>query len=98
MNMVYKSELSTMVPKMEYQKFNKTVIRPLALILEEEIQEFVQDLGIGSSVCTCDFNMNSHRRDMREVVEFIAQGDYRIKERMYQALSNPVEKHLLPKA
>ncbi len=97
MNMVYKSELSTMVPKMEYDKFKKTVIRPLALILEDEIREFVQELGIGSAVCTCDFNMNSHRRDMRDVVEYIAKGDYRVKERMYHALANPVEKHLPPK-
>ncbi len=97
MNMVYKSELATMVPKMEYEKFGQTIIRPLALVLEEELREFVTELGIGSSVCTCDFNMNSHRRDMREVVEFIAQGDYRIKERMYQALSNPVAAHLVPK-
>jgi tRNA 2-thiocytidine biosynthesis protein TtcA len=94
MNMAYKSELSTMMPVLKYDKFPHTVIRPLALVKEREIVEFAEEKKISNLMCTCPYGTRSKRRDMKKVLEFIAEGGDYMRDNIYRAMSHPVPAYL----
>ncbi|MCK4543278.1 MAG: tRNA 2-thiocytidine biosynthesis protein TtcA [Spirochaetales bacterium] len=94
MNMAYKSELSTMLPVLQYDNYPHTVIRPLALVKEEEILKFADKMGIRSIVCDCGFDVKSKRKNVRKFLDDLADGEEFIKDNMYKAMSNPVSRYL----
>ncbi len=94
MNMTYRTEISTMTPKMQYDKYPQMVIRPLALVPEQEIIDYTKALGISSMVCTCNYDQKSHRRDMREALQSITGGDPRKKERIFHSMENIIPEYL----
>ena len=88
MNMAYKSELSTMLPVMKYDKYPHTVIRPLAQVKEREIIEFAKILGINNLVCTCPYGVNSKRRLMKEKLDILTEDAEYMKDNILRSLSN----------
>ncbi|MBI9099136.1 MAG: tRNA 2-thiocytidine biosynthesis protein TtcA, partial [Spirochaetaceae bacterium] len=94
MNMSYKGELSTMLPVLNYDNYNQTVIRPLALVKEKEIIAFADKKEIRNLTCTCPYGRKSKRKDMREVIDYMAQEDESIRDNLYRALSNPVPRYM----
>ena len=93
-NMMYKSELSTMLPVLRYDKYPITVIRPLALVKEKEIEAFVQKLGFDSITCSCPFGENSKRKKVRAAIEYIVGSSDFLKDNIYRAMGNPVLRYL----
>ncbi len=94
MNMGYKGELSTMLPLLKYDNYDQTVIRPLALVKEREIIDFAEARGIRNLTCTCPYGQKSKRKDMRAVINFMAEGDESIRDNLYRSLSNPIFRYL----
>jgi tRNA 2-thiocytidine biosynthesis protein TtcA len=94
MNMSYKGELSTMLPVLQYDNYPQTVIRPLALVKEQEIIQFAHMSRISQVTCTCNFDTQSKRKEMRSVLEFMTGGDNSIKNNIYKAMSNPVSRYM----
>lgn len=88
MNMAYKSELSTMLPVLKYDKYPHTVIRPLAEVKEREIVEFAKSIGIYGLLCTCPYGINSKRRELREKIEYLTDGAEYMKDNILGSLSN----------
>ena len=88
MNMAYKSELSTMLPVLKYDKYPHTVIRPLALVKESEIVEFAKSIGIERLVCTCPYGAKSKRREIREKLDHFTKNALFMKDNMFRSLSN----------
>ncbi len=95
MNMSYKGELSTMLPVLKYDKYPLTVIRPLALVKEAEVIEFATDNDLNKLVCTCPYGKKSKRKDMRAVINEMADGAEYIRDNIYKALSNPVQRYMV---
>lgn len=95
MNMSYKGELSTMLPVMKYDKYKHIIIRPLALVKEKEIIEFAKIKGIMNLTCTCPYGRKSKRKDMRAVINYMAEEDEGIRDNIYKALSNPVPRYMM---
>lgn len=95
MNMAYNSELSTMLPVLQYDNYPFTVIRPLALVKEKEIIRFAEEMDIHRLVCKCRYGANSKRKDMRKVIEFMTDGAEYIRENIYNAMENPKARYLL---
>lgn len=95
MNMIYKSELSTMLPKLKYDKYPYTVIRPLAYVKESEIIDFAEKQGILDAAGTCMYGTTSHRLDVRRIIDEMAvqEGNY-VKENIFEALNNPVHRYM----
>lgn len=95
MNMINKGELSTMIPKLKYDNYPVTIIRPLCYAAQERIIEHAQKEGFMGFVCTCDFQDNSDRKDARKKIEMLTGGDINTKERIFNALKN-VNTNYLP--
>lgn len=98
MNMALKSQISTMLPKMHYKKFDQIIIRPLARVSVKEIIKFAKDCEFLESSTSCQYGKKSKRLTMREAVEYIAQkeGEH-IRENLFNSLSN-IDFDYLPSA
>jgi len=94
MNMVSKGEMSTMLPRMSYDHYPYTIIRPLAWTHEDEIRDFVKILGLESFSCTCPWDHRSPRKTARRALEELTSGSSGMKDAMFRALSNPVNRYL----
>jgi tRNA 2-thiocytidine biosynthesis protein TtcA len=94
MNMSSKGELSTMLPKMTYDKYPQTIIRPLAWTHESEIIESVKILGLQTFTCTCPWDSRSPRKTAKRAIEELTGGSSGKKDIMFRALLNPVDRYL----
>lgn len=95
MNMAYKGELSTMLPLMKFDNYDQTIIRPLALVKEKEIIEFVDGKGLSKITCTCNFDTQSKRKEMRSAIEYMAEKDESIRDNLFKAMNNPVPRYMI---
>lgn len=86
MNALTKGELSTMPPRLSYDKYPVTVIRPLCLADVPMIVRHATEAGYVSSTCTCDYQDNSGRKDARGRLEALTGGDYALKRKLFEAL------------
>lgn len=88
MNMLNKGEISTMIPKLKYDNYPVTIIRPLCYILEDRLKKEAVENGYSGFTCTCNFQENSDRKLARRKLESLTEGDFKQKERMFAALKN----------
>ncbi len=94
MNMAYKGEMSTMLPKLKYDNYPYTVIRPLAYVQESEIISFADAMGFAKIACTCNFDTTSKRHPAREAIDILAL-DSSVRDTMFRALSNPNLRYMI---
>ncbi len=95
MNMLEKGNLSTMIPKMKYDKWQVTIIRPLCYVSERRIIEHVSEHQYGTYTCTCNFQENSTRKKARIRLEELTEGDENKKQMIFNALKNVQKNYLL---
>ena len=95
MNLLNKCELSAMPPKLKYDKYPVTIIRPLCYVSEQRLIQHAKDKGYFGYTCTCNYQENSTRKNAKKQLELLTRGDEKAKLRMFQALKN-VEKEYLP--
>ena len=88
MNMLGKGSLETMPPAMKYDKYPITIIRPLYYTPVSMIIEHAESEGWKSQTCTCSYQDNSGRKEMRRRLETLTNGDNAQKKRMLLALKN----------
>lgn len=95
MNMVWKGETAAMPPLLDYGEGLK-IIRPLSLIQEHLIEEFIQEMGWRIPAKRCPYQGEDSRRieAARQLKELTAGKDS-LKYNMYRALSN-INGDLLP--
>jgi len=94
MNALVKGELSTMTPRLKYDKYPVTVIRPLCLADIPMIVRHATEHGYISSTCTCDYQDNSGRKDARRKLEALTDGRYDEKRKFFEALCNVKTEYL----
>ncbi len=97
MNAIGKGELSTMIPKLKYNKYPVSIIRPLYYADVPLIVEHAKNMGYFGYTCTCDFQDNSTRKDARSKLDVLTDGDYQKKAMLLKALKN-VNLEYLPAA
>jgi tRNA(Ile)-lysidine synthase TilS/MesJ len=95
MNMLVKGEMSTMPPRLNYQKYPVSIIRPLCYADVETIKAHAKAQGYISTTCTCTYQDNSGRKDARARLEALTKGDIKAKEHLFQSLKN-INKEYLP--
>lgn len=95
MNMLNKAELSTMIPKLKYEKYPITIIRPLCYVSEKMIIEQAQKQGFLGFTCTCNFQENSTRKEARKLLETLTNHEESKKYKMLKALKNVKPEYLL---
>lgn len=95
MNALQKGELSTMPPRLKYEKYPVTVIRPLTLADEKMIINHAKKENYITMTCTCNYQDNSTRKDARKRLADLTNGNYDEKRRLFDALKN-INKEYLP--
>lgn len=95
MNALQKGELSTMPPRLKYEKYPVTVIRPLTLADEKMIINHAKNENYITMTCTCNYQDNSTRKDARKRLASLTNGNYDEKRRLFESLKN-INKEYLP--
>jgi tRNA(Ile)-lysidine synthase TilS/MesJ len=87
MNMLYKGEISGMMPVLKYDKYPISIIRPLALCEERQIIAFAEEKGFRSVTCSCGYGNDSKRRIVREKIRELTGGSSELKHNLYNSMS-----------
>ncbi len=95
MNMMNKGELAAIPPRLKYDKFPVTVIRPLCYVGVQQLIEHAVEGGYAGYTCTCDYQDNSGRKFAREKLQALTGGDEAKKERLLVSLKNIKPLYLL---
>lgn len=88
MNALVKGELATMPPRLKYEKYPVTIIRPLCLADIPMIVRHATEHEYISSTCTCSYQENSGRKEARNKLASLTGGSYEEKCRLFEALRN----------
>jgi len=94
MNMMYRSELSTMLPVFKYDKYPCTIIRPLSLVKESEIALVAAELGYSDIISQCNCGERSKRKEIRKSLDYLCrEGEY-IRDALFRAMENSKPRYL----
>jgi len=88
MNALKKGELSTMIPRLKYEKYPIEVIRPLCFVSEAKIIAHAEIEGYKKDTTTCLYDDNSTRKKARSRLEALTQGSEIEKYKLFEALRN----------
>ena len=88
MNALNKGEFSTMIPRLKYEKYPVTIIRPLCFADVDSIIEHAKNRNYISQTCTCNYQENSGRKKARSRLEQLTGGNALEKRRLFEALRN----------
>lgn len=88
MNMINKGELSTMPPRLKYNQYPVTIIRPLCMADEQTIIQHANQAGYICDTCTCNYQDNSGRKKARSKLQDLTQGSPLEKRRIFESLKN----------
>ncbi len=91
MSMLYMGKFETMLPKLESDNFDITLIRPLFYVEEKYIKKFVKYNEIYAMNCGCEVAqgiIDSKRQFVKELLEKLCIDDKDIKKRIMQSIFN----------
>jgi len=88
MNIFFSAQLSTMLPVQSLFKGKITLIRPLILLEEAQIDRFAREKGLPVFRTCCPSSGKTKRSEVKKVIETLAGKDRRIKGNIFRALSN----------
>ena len=86
MNLCSKGTLLAMPVLLKYRKFPVSLIRPLAMLEENQIISCALEQNIIKNACTCPYGQNSGRRGMRSSISQLTGNDGDTKRRILKAL------------
>ena len=95
MNMTFQGAFSTMPPRLVMRKFDMTIIRPMWLVHESDLQEMALLRGFRKQVKNCPYEKNSHRSDMKEVLRRLEEMNPEARYSLWGSMNN-VQNDLLP--
>lgn len=88
MNMLYKGQISGMLPVLAYAKYPVKIIRPLALCEERQVISFAAEKGFLSTTCSCAYGEDSKRREARRKIAELTGGSSLLKRNLFDSMSN----------
>lgn len=95
MNITFQGAFSTMPPKLVMKKFDMTIIRPMCLVHEADLQELSQLRGFKKQLKNCPYEHESHRSEMKEVLKRLERMNPEVRYSLWGSMSN-VQSELLP--
>lgn len=95
MNMTFQGAFGTMPPKLQMDKFDMAVIRPLCRVSEADLARMAAIRGYHSPVRNCPYEDASHRNEMKRILGELEQMNPDARYNMWGAMTN-IQKELLP--
>lgn len=95
MNITFQGAFSTMPPKLVMNKFDMTIIRPLCLVHEADLEEMAEYRGYKKQIKNCPYEMKSNRTDMKGVLKKLEELNPEARYSLWGSMTN-VQEELLP--
>jgi tRNA 2-thiocytidine biosynthesis protein TtcA len=96
LNLVYQGSFGTMPPKLKMDKFDMTIIRPLALISENEMKEMERIRDYQKQIKNCPHEKDSSRRDAKNLLTELEKWNPNVRQSIWGAMEN-IKTDYLPK-
>lgn len=88
LNIFYSAEISTMLPLQSMFNGKMTIIRPLSLVEEKEIERFARAKGLPFGPSGCPSSGKTKRGEVKEIIERLSRKNHRVKGNIFRSLSN----------
>jgi len=88
LNIFYSGEISTMLPLQSMFNGKMTIIRPLSLVGEKEIERFAKANGLPFGPSGCPSSGRTKRREVKEIIGTLSRKNHRVKGNIFRSLSN----------
>ncbi|HEU63892.1 MAG: tRNA 2-thiocytidine biosynthesis protein TtcA [Candidatus Anoxychlamydiales bacterium] len=85
LNLFHIGDFEAMQPKIKFQKFDKTIIRPLIYVSEKDIITFAKQNEILKTFCKCPMGQKSKRNDVKKIILNIENNFPNIKSNLSKA-------------
>lgn len=86
LNLCFQGQFSTMPARLRMRKFDMTIIRPLCMIRESDLVAWAAMKGYQKQKKSCPYEKDSHRWEMREVMQRVEQMSAEARYSMWNAL------------
>lgn len=95
MNITFQGAFSSMPPKLVMKKFDMTIIRPLCLVHEADLEELAVAHDYRKQIKSCPYEKDSHRTSMKGVLKQLEAMNPEARYSLWGSMSN-VQEELLP--
>lgn len=95
MNLTFQGAFSTMPPKLVMRKFDMTIIRPMCMVHEADLEEMAQVRGYRKQIKNCPYETKSNRTDMKGVLKQLEALNPEARYSLWGSMTN-VQEELLP--
>lgn len=95
MNMTFQGAFSTMPPKLVMKKFDMTIIRPMCLVHESDLEELAALSAFKKQIKNCPYETQSNRTDMKGVLKQLEALNPEARYSLWGSMTN-VQEELLP--
>ena len=96
MNITFQGAFGTMPPRLVMKKFDMTIIRPMCLVHESDLEELASARGFRKQVKNCPYEHDSHRSSMKDVLKQLEAMNPEARYSLWGSKSN-VQDELLPR-
>ena len=95
MNITFQGAFSTMPPQLRMNKFDMTIIRPMCLVHEKDLEELAQIRGYKKQIKNCSYETQSNRTDMKEILKQLETLNPEARYSLWGSMTN-IQEELLP--
>lgn len=95
MNMTFQGTFSAMAPVMKMDKFPMTIIRPLCLVNENDVEAYAKECEFPPLAKNCPYENDSHRKSMKDLLAHLETLNPEARYNLWGAMSN-IQPSLLP--
>lgn len=95
MNMTFQGSFSAMAPVMKMDKFPMTIIRPLCLVNENDVEKYAQAQQFPPLKKNCPYENDSHRKSMKDLLAHLEGLNPEARYNLWGSMSN-IQSSLLP--
>lgn len=95
MNITFQGAFSAMAPVMKMDKFPITVIRPLCLVNEKDVELYAKETGFPPQIKNCPYENDSNRQAMKELLQHLENLNPEARYNLWGSMSN-IQPALLP--
>ncbi|MDR1730117.1 MAG: tRNA 2-thiocytidine(32) synthetase TtcA [Prevotellaceae bacterium] len=96
MNLTFQGSFSTMPPLLKMDKFDLSIIRPMALLKENDLVELEKIRQFRKQKKNCPYEKDSNRSEMKDVLKRLEEINPNARHSMWGALTN-IQRDYLPK-
>ena len=95
MNITFQGTFSAMAPVMTMDKFPISIIRPLCLVNENDVEEYAKESCFPPQIKNCPFENDSNRKAMKDLLTHLESLNPEARYNLWGSMSN-IQPSLLP--